>query len=508
MKYALFSCYYKDGIIEFARALEEMGYAIMSTGGTLKVLQEAGIKSVDVSEITGSPHMLGGRVKTLHPNIHGGILYRRENPADVKEILDQGISPIDIVVNNLYPFLETWKSGASHEEIIEKIDIGGPSMIRAAAKNFKYTTIITDNQDFPRVLEELKQHGKTSLDTRRDLARKAFNLTANYDAWIAKYFNDFDGVEFPEEWTIPLVRKEELRYGENPHQRAYRYEMYDGEKMGVGACEQLQGKALSFNNFNDAAATLAMIRLFKEECACVAVKHTNPCGIALGKTVLEAYQRAYAADDQSIFGGIVAFNREVDGDTARELVKIFLEVIIAPKFSEEALEVLKSKKNLRLLQNPHLMDEEQAMDLKVLPGTVLVQDGDGVEDEELKSMTQRPATEEEIRDVKFALKAVKCAKSNAVVLAKDGVTVGIGLGSVNRFFAVEAALKQAKDKAQGAVLASDGFFPFDDCVRLLANHGVKVVAQPGGSIQDEASIQAADELGLTMLFTGTRHFKH
>lgn len=509
MKYALFSCYDKDGIADFAQALVGFGYHILSTGGTLKALQDAGVDAKDVSEVTGSKDMLGGRVKTLHPVVHGGILYRRENPSDVKEILDLGISPIDIVVNNLYPFRDTWKSGASDDAIIEKIDIGGPSMIRSCAKNFRYTTIITDPADFETVIRELSEFGNTTLETRRRLAMKAFLMTADYDQWIARYFMEKEGEAFPETFPMPVGKREPLRYGENPHQKAFRYTLESGDATGVDACEVLQGKPLSFNNISDAAATIQMIRLFDDGCACVAVKHTNPCGVALGETPCEAFLRAKAADDQSIFGGIVAFNRTVDAATAEELVKIFLEVVIAPDVTEEALAILAKKPNLRVLRNPHLMDpEKQRYDIKVLPGTVLVQEADTAPDEVLTCKTSRAMTPSEERDVRFALRCVRYAKSNAVVLAKDGVTVGIGLGSVNRFFAVEQALKQAGEKAKGAVLASDGFFPFDDCVRLLAEKGVRVIAEPGGSIKDDLSIQAAEELGMTLIMTGIRHFKH
>lgn len=509
MKHALFSCYYKDGIEDFAKELERLGYKIISTGGTLKVLKEAGVDAIDVAEFTGSKDMLGGRVKTLHPKVHAGILYRREKPEDVKEIKELGTEPIDIVVNNLYPFKDTYLSGASDDEIIEKIDIGGPSMIRATAKNYKYTTIITDNEDFNVVLEEIKANGNTTLETRRELARKAFMLTAYYDAWIAKYFNEKADIDFPELLTLPLKKEHELRYGENPHQRGVAYELYNGDPSALGTAKQYQGKELSYNNYNDAAATVEMVKLFTERPTCVAVKHTNPCGIGEADTICEAYEKAYSCDDQSIFGGIVGFNKEVDAKTAEELVKIFLEVIIAPSYSKEALDILATKKNLRVLEIPDIVNRrEKGFEMKVLAGTVIAQDFDSKEDNELELKSNRPATDNEIRDLKFAMKAVKFAKSNAVVIVKDGATVGIGLGSVNRFFAVEQALKQAGDKANGAVLASDAFFPFDDCVRLLAEHGVKAIVEPGGSLKDQLSIDAANELDVSLLFSGNRHFKH
>lgn len=489
--------------------MERLGYKIISTGGTLKVLKEAGVEAIDVAEFTGSKDMLGGRVKTLHPKVHAGILYRREKPEDVKEIKELGTEPIDIVVNNLYPFKDTYLSGASDDDIIEKIDIGGPSMIRATAKNYKYTTIITDNEDFNVVLEEIKANGNTTLETRRELARKAFMLTAYYDAWIAKYFNEKAEIDFPELLTLPLKKEHELRYGENPHQRGVAYELYNGDPSALGTAKQYQGKELSYNNYNDAAATVEMVKLFNERPTCVAVKHTNPCGIGEADTIYEAYEKAYSCDDQSIFGGIVGFNKEVDAKTAEELVKIFLEVIIAPSYSKEALEILAKKKNLRVLEIPDIVNKrEKGFEMKVLAGTVIAQDFDSKEDNELELKSNRSATDDEIKDLKFAMKAVKFAKSNAVVIVKDGATVGIGLGSVNRFFAVEQALKQAGDKANGAVLASDAFFPFDDCVRLLAEHGIKAIVEPGGSLKDQLSIDAANELDVSLLFSGNRHFKH
>lgn len=509
MKHALFSCYFKEGIEDFAKGLTECGYKIISTGGTLKALKEAGVEVSDVSEFTGFHDMLGGRVKTLHPKIHAGILYRRENTSDVKEIKELGTEPIDIVVNNLYPFVDTYLSGASNDEIIEKIDIGGPSMIRAAAKNFKYTTIITDNNDFNRVLDEIREKGNTTIETRRDLARKAFNLTAYYDAWISKYLNEQMGVDYPEELTIPLKKIGELRYGENPHQRGYAYKLYNGDESGIENAKQLQGKELSFNNYNDAQATVEMVKLFYKNPTCVAVKHTNPCGIGEAENIHDAYRKAFECDSESIFGGIVGFNRKVDEKTAKELVKIFLEVIIAPSYSKEALEVLKTKKNLRVLELPEIVrSRKEGMDIKVLPGCAIIQDFDNLEDCKLTIMSKKHPLDSEMDDLTFALKAVKFAKSNAVVLVKDGATVGYGLGDVNRFFAVEQAIKQAGEKAKGAVLASDGFFPFDDSIRLLASKGVTAIVEPGGSIKDEDTIKAADELGIALLFSGNRHFKH
>lgn len=509
MKLALFSCYDKNGVEKFAKELVELGFGILSTGGTLKYLRDNGVEAIDVSEYTGFKECFDGRVKTLHPKVHAGILYRRENVQDVKELLELDAKPIDIVVNSLYPFVNTYLSDASDDEIVEKIDIGGPSMIRAAAKNFKYTNIIVDNSDFDRVIAELKEIGNTRLETRMDLARKAFNLTANYDAWISKYFNEKMEIEFPEYLTIPFERHSELRYGENPHQSAFRYDMYNGENGGIGSGKVHQGKELSFNNIYDASAAVEMVKLFSKKPAIVAVKHTNPCGIAEAGTVKEAYLKAYECDRESIFGGIVASNTEIDAETAEEMNKIFLEVVIAPSFTDEALEVFKAKKNLRVIEIPEIKAGAQdGKDIKIVLGTMIIQDRDLKEGTELKVVSETQPTEKAIEDIEFALKAVKFAKSNAVVLAKDGATVGIGLGSVNRFFAVEAALKQAGDKANGAVLASDGFFPFDDCIRLLAKHGVKVICEPGGSIKDIDSINAANDLGVSLLFTGTRHFKH
>ncbi|MCI5674972.1 MAG: bifunctional phosphoribosylaminoimidazolecarboxamide formyltransferase/IMP cyclohydrolase [Ezakiella sp.] len=509
MSFALFSCYDKEGIEDFAKSLCELGYKILSTGGTLNYLKDKGVEVMDVSEYTEFEECLGGRVKTLHPKIHAGILYRRENTKDVAELLKLGAKPIDIVVNSLYPFVDTYLNTDSDDEIIEKIDIGGPSMIRAAAKNFKYTNIIVDNSDFDLVLSELKENKATTIETRRYLARKAFNLTANYDAWIAKYFNEKDGVDYPDLLTIPFEKVSELRYGENPHQSGMEYKIYNGESGGVGTAKIIQGKKLSFNNLYDASAAVEMVKLFYKKPAVVAVKHTNPCGIGEADTIKEAYLKAYECDTESIFGGIIASNREIDESAAQEMVKLFLEVIIAPSYTSEALEIFSKKKNLRVLELPEITNGSQfGFDYKFIPGTLLVQERDSKEDCKMTVVSKAQPSDKELEDMAFALKAVKFAKSNAVVLAKDGATVGIGLGNVNRFYAVEAALKQAGDKAAGAVLASDGFFPFDDCIRLLAKHGVKAVVEPGGSIKDEDSIKAADELGLSLCFTSVRHFKH
>lgn len=507
MKYALFSCYDKNGIEQFAKFLEVKGYKILSTGGTLKYLLDSGVNAIDVSEYTHFKDMLSGRVKTLHPAIHAGILYRRENTTDVKELLENGFKAIDIVVNNLYPFKETYLNTDDIDEIIEKIDIGGPSMIRATAKNYKYTTIITDCSQMELVQKEIEDNGNTTLETRKFLAGEAFNLTANYDAWIAKFFNEENNIKFPKKYTIALENKEHLRYGENPHQEAYVYDVFDGLDNAFKSAILHQGKELSFNNYNDASAAMNIIRLF-ENPACVAIKHANPCGVCESDNLFDAYMGCYSADSESIFGGIVALNGEVNKEIAEKLVEIFLEIIIAPKFSKEALEVLKTKKNLRVLEIPNLMKSADELDIKFASGKATVQELDFIDDNNLKVVTKKSPSEKELEDLLFAEKVVKNAKSNAVVIVKDKKTIGIGLGSVNRFFAVNAALKQSGDLAKGSVLASDGFFPFDDCVRLLAESGITSILQPGGSIKDQISIDACDELGLSMVFTGQRHFKH
>ncbi|MBU5436437.1 bifunctional phosphoribosylaminoimidazolecarboxamide formyltransferase/IMP cyclohydrolase [Tissierella sp. MSJ-40] len=510
MKRALISVYDKEGIVEFALELNKLGWEIISTGGTSKILKEAGIDVLEVEEVTNFPEILDGRVKTLNPYIHGGLLYRRDDKNHVKTVEKIGINPIDMVVNNLYPFEETIKKpNVSHEEIIENIDIGGPSMIRAAAKNYEYVTVIVDPKDYIKVLEELENNGETSLSTRQYLARKVFNYTAYYDTLISNYFNHIEEVEFPEKLTLAYKGRKELRYGENPHQKAAFYEETGKVEGTVAGATQLHGKELSFNNINDANGALEILKEFQDPTV-VAVKHTNPCGIGSGETLLQAYEKAYESDKISIFGGIIAANRQVDEDVARRINEIFVEIVMAPFFTEKALEILSEKKNIRILQIPDIMNNDyRTMDIKKVLGGILVQERDNIIlKEELKIVTDRKPTEKEIEDLLFGWNAVKNIKSNAVVLVKDKGTIGIGMGEVNRVWAVKNAISRSEEKVKGSVLASDGFFPFKDSVEALAKAGVTAIIQPGGSLRDEESIIEANKNGITMIFTGIRHFKH
>ncbi|NLV89220.1 MAG: bifunctional phosphoribosylaminoimidazolecarboxamide formyltransferase/IMP cyclohydrolase [Tissierellia bacterium] len=510
MKRALISVFHKEGVVEFARELKKLGWEIISTGGTSKILKEAGIDIIEVEDVTNFPEILDGRVKTLNPYIHGGLLYRRDDPSHVKTVEDMNIKPIHMVVNNLYPFEETIKKqGVSHEEVIENIDIGGPSMIRAAAKNYKDVTVIVDPKDYDLVLNELREKGETKLETRRYLARKVFNYTAYYDTLISNYFNDIEGVIFPDKLTLAYKSKEELRYGENPHQKAAFYKEVGKKEGTLAGAVQLHGKELSFNNINDANGCIEILKEFDEPTV-VAVKHTNPCGIGSGENLLEAYNKAYECDKVSIFGGIIAANRKVDKDVAERINEIFIEIIIAPSFTDEAIEVLTQKKNIRILKLENIMDKEyKELDVKKVLGGILVQDRDSVLlKDDFQVVTNRKPTEKELEDLLFAWKAAKNVKSNGVIIAKDRATIGIGLGEVNRVWAVENAISRAGDKVKGAVLASDGFFPFTDSIELLAKAGVTAIIQPGGSVKDKEVIEEANKNNIAMIFTGIRHFKH
>lgn len=510
MKRVLISVYDKKGIVEFSKELIGLGWEIISTGGTSEVLRDAGIHHVGIEKITKFPEILEGRVKTLHPNIHGGLLYKRDSEQDIKTLKNLNIGSIDMVVNNLYPFEETVKKeGVSDEEIIENIDIGGPSMIRAAAKNYKYVTVVIKPSDYGKVLEELKAKGETSIELRRELARKVFSYTAYYDSLIAKYFNSLDSVEFPEIITLPFKDKQSLRYGENPHQRAAFYKEVDDLEGTIAGAIQLHGKELSFNNINDGNGTLEILKEF-DEPTIVAVKHANPCGIGSGENLLEAYNKAYESDKISIFGGIIGSNREIDEKVANKINEIFVEIVMAPDFTQKALEILTSKKNIRILKIPNIMRKDYpSLDLKKVLGGILIQERDiKILGEELKVVTKRKPTDKEMEDLLFGWKAVKGVKSNGVLLAKNKGTIGIGMGEVNRVWAVKAAIERAGEKVKDSVLASDGFFPFKDSVEALAKAGVKAIIQPGGSLRDEESIKGADENGIAMVFTGMRHFKH
>lgn len=510
MKRALISVWDKTGIVDFAKELVDLGWEIISTGGTKKTLKEAGLEVIDISNITGFPEAFDGRVKTLHPNIHGGLLHIRENEEHVKTLEELDMKPIDLVVNNLYPFKQTvLKEGVTHEEVIENIDIGGPSMIRAAAKNYKYVTVIVDPKDYEKVIDELRENGETSLETRGSLARKVFQYTSNYDSLIANYFNEKDNIDFPDTITLTFEEKVGLRYGENPHQKAAFYREVGDNRGTLTGATQLHGKELSFNNINDTNGALEILKEF-EEPTVVAVKHANPCGIGSGENLLEAYKKAYESDKVSIFGGIIAANREVDEEVAEMINSIFIEVVVAPSYTENALEILKSKKNIRLLELKDIMKNDyKSYDVKKVLGGILVQERDTVLlKEDLEVVTKRKPTEEELEELMFAWKAVKNVKSNSVVLVKDKGTIGIGMGQTNRIWAVEQAIEHSGEKVKGSVLASDGFFPFGDSVEALAKAGVTAVIQPGGSIRDEESIKAADENNMAMVFTHMRHFKH
>ncbi|MDE5612478.1 MAG: bifunctional phosphoribosylaminoimidazolecarboxamide formyltransferase/IMP cyclohydrolase, partial [Odoribacter sp.] len=487
------------------------GWEIISTGGTSKQLKAAGIQVADISDLTKFPECFDGRVKTLHPNVEGGILAIRDNEHHKKQMTDLGIEPIDMVVCNLYPFKQTiLKPGVSHEEIIENIDIGGPTMIRAAAKNYKFVTVITDPEDYNRVIDELKAHGDTSAETKEMLAAKVFIHTSHYDALIAGYFSEKLNIQYPKTITLTYEKKQDLRYGENPHQSAAFYAAVKETEGTLPGAVQLHGKELSYNNIGDTDGALETLKEF-DEPTIVAVKHANPCGVGSASTLAEAYRRAYEADPVSIFGGIVAANREIDAETAKEMAKIFLEVIVAPSFSKEALDILAQKKNIRLLQLEQIGKRNAATrKAKTVLGGLLIQDLDTqlLNDGDLKVVTKRQPTETEMRDLMFAWKVVKHTKSNGIAIAKDLCTTGVGPGQVSRIWALENAIRQGGDRIAGSVMASDAFFPFPDCVEAAHRAGITAIIQPGGSVKDQESIDAADKYGIAMIFTGMRHFKH
>ena len=511
MKRALISVFDKTGIVDFAKSLDAMGWEIISTGGTSKTLKAEGIKVMDISDLTKFPECFDGRVKTLHPNVEGGILAIRDNDNHKKQMAELGVEPIDIVVCNLYPFKQTiLKPGVSHEEIIENIDIGGPTMIRAAAKNYKFVTVITDPEDYNLVINELKAKGDTSAETKEMLAAKVFIHTSHYDALIAGYFSEKLNIKYPKTITLTYEKKQDLRYGENPHQSAAFYTSVKGTEGTLTAAIQLHGKELSYNNIGDTDGALETLKEF-DEPTIVAAKHANPCGVGSASTLVEAYRRAYEADPVSIFGGIVAANREIDAATATEMAKIFLEVVVAPSFSKEALEILTKKKNIRLLRLPHISTKGiSASKAKTVLGGLLIQDLDTLllNEDELKVVTKRQPTETEMRDLMFAWKVVKHAKSNGIAIAKDLCTTGVGPGQVSRIWALENAIRQGGKRIPGSVMASDAFFPFSDCVEAAHHAGITAIIQPGGSVRDQESIEAADKYGIAMIFTGMRHFKH
>jgi phosphoribosylaminoimidazolecarboxamide formyltransferase/IMP cyclohydrolase len=518
---ALLSVFDKIGIVEFAKRLAALKIEILSTGGTAKLLREAGVSVGDVSDFTGWPEMLGGRVKTLHPKVHGGLLFRRKHAEDQKQAAEHGIAPIDLVVVNLYPFEATAaKEGLTAEELIENIDIGGPTMLRSAAKNFESVTVVTDPADFERVAKELESAGETTLATRLELARKVFATTSRYDGLITMELERLSGASghvaleakpvLPERVHIALRRRQELRYGENPHQSAALYVPSGRAPEGLAAAKQLQGKELSYNNFVDLEAARSLAAEFQNPAAAI-IKHNNPCGTAEQATLLEAYLKALACDPISAFGGVLAFNLAVDAATAEEVAKLFVECIAAPGFADRAKEIFASKKNLRLLELPAGgLEPERELQLKRILGGMLVQQPDlgEIKESELRTVTKRPPTAEETHTLRFAWKVSKHVKSNAIVFAKDGATLGVGAGQMSRVDSVKIAVMKAQQPLVGSVVASDAFFPFPDGMEEAAKAGATAVIQPGGSMRDNEVIAAADRLGLAMLFTGMRHFLH
>ena len=504
-KRALISVSDKTNIVEFAKGLEKHGFEVISTGGTYTHLKNNGVSCISIEDVTHFPEILEGRVKTLHPKIHGGLLSKRGNELHNKHVAENNIEYIDLVCVNLYPFEATVKKeGVSEEEIIENIDIGGPSMLRSAAKNFNDVAVVTDINDYSKILEELEQGG-ISYETRRALAIKVFNTTASYDAAIANYFNKKDNL-VPERLTLSYKLQDSLRYGENPHQKAYHYVQDNNESYALQNAVQLHGKEMSYNNIQDASAALDILSEF-DETTCVAVKHMNPCGVATGSSVFEAYSRAYEADPVSIFGGIVAVNGKVDKETAEKMHSIFLEIILATDYDEEALEILTKKKNLRIykLSEKNNNHEQQ---IKSVSGGILVQDFNEKLADKYESVTEKKVDETQQKDIEFGLKVVKHVKSNAIVVVKDGQTLGIGAGQMNRVGSCKIALEQAGEKARGAVLASDAFFPMRDSADYAADYGIAAIVQPGGSIRDQESIDACNEKGVAMVFSKIRHFKH
>lgn len=507
----------KTGISNFAKGLEEYDVEILSTGGTAKQLRDSGVTVMDISEYTGSPEILDGRVKTLHPKIYGGVLALRDNDTHLQQMTENGMEPIDMIIVNLYPFEEVIKKdNVDLMEAIENIDIGGPTMLRAAAKNYQYVTLVTHPEDYEDLLKELKENnGSISAETNFRLAVKAFSYVARYDAAISNFLGaiDPDGGEnkFPPSLTIHMDKKMKMRYGENPHQEAAFYVQSGFEEPCISNSTQLQGKELSLNNIYDTDAALEAVKDFTET-ACVVVKHNNPCGVATDESVVEAFLKAKACDPVSSFGGIVAFNREVDEATAIELAAMFLEVVIAPSYSEKALEVLSSKTNLRVMKTPELqLTANAGLDFKKVIGGALIQDRDtGVDKDfdDMKAPTKRQPTPEELSALKFGWKVCKHVKSNAIVFAREGQTVGIGAGQMSRVDSVKIATIKAELPTQGATLASDAFFPFRDGIDEAAKAGITAIVQPGGSIRDQDIIDACDEHGIAMVFTGFRHFKH
>ena len=535
-KRALVSVSDKAGIVDFCKGLVKYGFEIISTGGTAKALKDAGLKVIGISEITGFPECLDGRVKTLHPNVHAGLLAMRSNPEHMAQLEKLNINTIDIVCVNLYPFKATLQKGADFAECVENIDIGGPTMIRAAAKNYQDVAVIVDPKDYDKVLNELA-NGGVSLELKKYLQYKVFAHTAVYDSLISNYLAAQLGISFPDEVTFAYEKAQDMRYGENPQQQAVFYKEQFPRKGSLSSAKQLWGKELSYNNINDANGALELLKEFGTTPAVVACKHANPCGVGTGTTIHEAYLCAYESDPVSVFGGILAINGTVDEDTATEINKIFIEIVMAPSFTKGALEILEQKKNIRLLQidNISAKRESTAFDMKKVYGGLLVQQYDeslikcenmsllntkaDVEVSVLPSgkqktvygvgvVTERAPTKEETEALLFNWKVVKHTKSNAIVIGKQGKTTGIGMGQTNRIWAAQQAIAHAGDEAKGSVMASDAFFPFPDCVEECVKAGITAIIQPGGSIQDKASVDACNAAGIAMVFVGDRHFKH
>ena len=510
MKRALVSVSDKSGLVEFVKGLESFGWQIIATGGTQRLLEQEGVKTIGISDVTGFPEICDGRVKTLHPKVHGGLLARRDEASHLEALKENGIEFIDLVCVNLYPFRQTIANpNVAMEDAIENIDIGGPSMLRSAAKNYRDVTVVCDPADYAAVLAEIAEGGNTTVETRLALSAKAYTHTAQYDSCIATFMREKAGL--PEKLFLEFDIKQGLRYGENPHQSAKFYSDNQTTAFSLAYAEQLGGKELSYNNIQDANAALNIVREF-DEPFCVALKHMNPCGAAIGATIEEAWNAAYEADKVSIYGGIVAVNRPLTADVAQGMKPIFLEIVMAPDFTPEALEVLSSKKNLRLLKVDMTKNDKPLNQYISVNGGLLVQQLDTVTKEVTGDMcvTETKPTEAQLVDMNFGWRVVKHVKSNAIAVVKDGHTLGVGAGQMNRVGSAEIALKQANAAGftEGLVLASDGFLPFDDTVAFAAQYGVTAIVQPGGSIRDEDSIKKANELGITMLFTGMRHFKH
>ena len=502
-KRVLISVSDKSGLTEFAQFLEKNNYQLISTGGTFKHLKDAGLGPIQIDEVTNFPEMLDGRVKTLHPKVHGGLLAVRDNKGHMDTVAEHGIELIDMVVVNLYPFFENAGKNIPLDEKVEFIDIGGPSMLRSAAKNFKSVTVITNVEDYEKVKSEIETSGDTTLETRKTLAGKVFNLTSAYDAAISKMLLE---EEYPQYLNASYKKVSDLRYGENPHQSAAYY-VSTVENGAMKDFEQLGGKELSFNNLRDMDLCWKVVNEFKNEMACCAVKHSTPCGVAIGNTAVETYTKTFECDPVSIFGGIVAMNYKVDAATAEELGKTFLEIVMAVDFEEKALEILRQKKNLRIIKIKNPVSDKQTW-VKI-DGGLLVQDCDNQFSEEIKTVTEKQPTEEQRKALLFAQRVVKYVKSNAIVVSNGTQALGIGGGQVNRIWATQQAVERAKEKFSGElVLASDAFFPFRDVVDFCAEKGIKAIIQPGGSIKDEESIEAANQHGIPMLLTGTRHFLH